>query len=132
MFSEKDFFIVYELVQMINQGILFFIPGDGKCRVMFTYLNDVIDALLTAMKSDRINRTYIIAADEAPTAEEWFREIALHVHRYPPRLKIPIAVCKPIIALIKPIMNLRKKRTFMYQESSLDRLAEGLLVIACL
>jgi nucleoside-diphosphate-sugar epimerase len=75
--------VIYELIQMINSGILFFIPGKGNKQLSFTYIDDVIDALLLAASHGKINNIYIICSGSL-TVTEWIQNISKAVGRFPP------------------------------------------------
>ena len=142
LFGPGDFYVIYELMQMVNQGILFFIPGSGTGRVMWTFIDDTVDAFMLSIQGGKPKGTYIIASDfgtkdfiypskdfflAAPTTKEWLVALCQQMGRMQPMISIPIPVCKLVIGLIGPIMNLGKKKAFMYKSETIDRMEEGRL-----
>jgi len=108
---------------MVNQGILFFIPGSGNRKLSFSYVDDIVDALMLAANNGKLQSTYIICSGNL-TVKEWIVTIAKNCGRLPPFIHLPMALCRPVIQIISPIMNLGKKRTFMYHTETLDRMLE--------
>jgi len=123
IYGPRDTFVIYELMQMVNQGIMFFIPGNGKRKLSFSYVDDVVDALCLAATNGVVNSLYIIGC-EALSFREWIDEIAEALGRAKPIIHLPIPLCKVVINIISPIMNFGKKRTFMYHSETLERMLE--------
>jgi len=124
IYGPDDRFVIFELIEMVDMGIFFFIPGDGKARLAFTYVDDVASAFIIALSTKKINQTYIISSDESPTIEEWLVTIATALKRITPKIYLPMPLCKLGITVLRPIMNRGKRRTFMYEPETLDRMLE--------
>jgi len=124
IYGPGDSFVIYELMQMINQGMLFFIVGRGNHKVTFIHVEDVATAFLLALKKGKPNSVYIICPDQPSTFKEMQVNIAKALHRVPPWIHLPYVIVRPTISLLKPFGNLFKRRTFMYQEESVDRMFE--------
>lgn len=56
---------------------------------------------------------------------KWIREISKKLNRIQPFIHLPIPFIKLMLKLIKPIMNLKKKRKFMYEEQTIDKMNES-------
>ncbi|KAL6071993.1 Epimerase domain-containing protein [Balamuthia mandrillaris] len=123
-----DEFAFYELVNMVNSGLLCFIPGDGTALLAFTHVEDVVEgivrALLVEEKEEAFNQTYILSVDEAMTYAQWVRFLSHACGRFSPFLHVPLPLVKVVTALLAPVMNLGKARVFMYNTETVDRMKE--------
>jgi NAD dependent epimerase/dehydratase family len=71
-----DTFTIYELMWMVEQGLLFFVPGSGSAQLMYTHVSDVCRGILCCVckgpplllsKNDVSHRyTYIISPGRLP------------------------------------------------------------------
>jgi len=128
IYGPKDKFAVFEAIQMVNQGLLFFIPGSGNSYVSFTYIDDVVDAFIKTLdlQNEKINnQIYNIASNDRMTYKEWFNLVARLTGRAKPVIHLPLSLVKPVIGLLSPIMNLGKPRTFMYETETVNRMTES-------
>jgi len=50
VYGPGDTFVFYELMQMINSGLLCFVPGNGLSRLHFTPISDVVDAFIAGLR----------------------------------------------------------------------------------
>lgn len=133
VFGPRDSFSIFELINNINYGWLFFIPGDGQALLMYTHVEDVCrgiqcaidkrppDSQQTSQESPRI---YNICPDEALTYQRWIEVLCELLGRAKPRLFLPFPLVKAVTAIAAPIMNYGKQRTFMWQAETIDRMAE--------
>jgi nucleoside-diphosphate-sugar epimerase len=128
IYGPKDHFAVFEAIQMVNQGLLFFIPGSGNYYTTFTYIDDVVDAFIKTLdlQNEKINnQIYNIASDDRMTYKEWLSLIARLTGRAKPVIHLPLSLVKPVIGILSPIMNLGKSRTFMYEIDTVNRMTES-------
>ena len=119
---------------MISWGLMIAIPGHGQARLMFTHVSDVCSALMLAMRkytciakggSDAaFGQTIIIAPDEALTYEEWIRLLSDCFERAQPVVYAPLFLMKWTIAVVGPLFNIGKPRTFMFESATIDRMGE--------
>lgn len=65
------------------------IIGDGTNRVPFVHVDDVVRAVVLALKAKKLNEDYIIAGSEVMTQKQALEEVARAVGARPPREKIP-------------------------------------------
>jgi len=113
VYGPGDFYVIYEFMQMVNHGILFFSPGKADKRQSFTYIDDVVEAFVLAIDHGKPNNIYIICADDAPTTKEWVLLISKTLKRSTflvQYLHIPIPICKVVLNLMAPLMNMGKKK----------------------
>jgi len=128
VYGEGDTFVLHEVMSVINQGFLFFIPGNAdKSFVMFVYIGDVVQALRLAITEGKLNSTYNIAPDESLTFIDYLTMIGKELGRSPPFMRIPIGLLQPVVFLIKPLMNIGRTRTFMWQEQTMGRMKDNRL-----
>jgi len=45
IFGPGDDFVIFEMMQMVHHGILFFVPGSGDKHLTFIYIDDMVDAI---------------------------------------------------------------------------------------
>jgi len=121
-YGPYDTFVIYEVMSIVNQGYMFFVPGSGDQATMFTYIEDVVEAIRLSVTKGTIGSTYNICPDKAFTYHEMITLIAKALGRSPPLFHLPISILQKVVAIIKPIMNIGKKRTFMWQEETLGKM----------
>lgn len=128
VYGPDDFFVIYELMKAVNDGVLFFIPGSGDKKLCFTFVDDVVDAFIASVSAGKPNNTYVISTAEAPTIEQWITQLMKVCGRdnlLPFNIHLPIGLCRVVMQLIAPIFNIGKRRTFLYQAETVDRMSEG-------
>ena len=97
---------------------------------MYTHVDDVVAGFLAALKSpvslstNASSNIFIIAPDRALSYKEWILHLSKELNRMQPFFHLPFWLVKPTIAIVDPIMNLGKRRAFMYKSSTIDRMAE--------
>jgi hypothetical protein len=64
------------------------------------------------------NETFILCPDDGLTYQRWIEVISEELGRAKPFLHLPFPVVKFATALLAPVMNRGKQRTFMYQAST--------------
>jgi len=125
IYGPKDFFVYYELITMINQGLMFFYPqGASKYRVSFLYVDDVVDAFMLALTQGAPGSVYNLAPSNAETYADWISVISAEVGRVEPFMTLPMPIVKIVTSLLMPVMNLGKNRVFMYRPETIDRMQE--------
>jgi len=120
-----DDFVSYELLQSISYGLFFFTPrGDGQ--VMFTHIDDVVRGIMCAIPDSKntLGHTYIICPDNSKTYSETITFACHKLNRIPPFIKLPIPVIRVITQLVGPLLNLGKKKIFLFKPETIDRMGE--------
>ena len=126
-------------MQMINWGLLFVIPGTGQYMLMYTHIDDVISAIVTATQfmiqvsdlnyltcSDRLNQIYIVCSNEGLLLRRWIEIISEECGRMKPTIHLPIALVKFVTIVLSLWMNKGKgSRVFMYKIETVDRMVEN-------
>ena len=138
IYGPGDRFTIWELQKMVEWGLLFFIPGSGNAKLMYTHIDDVVQSFLlsVALPKDRENsirekndgkfyETFIICPNDVLTYKQWIVLLSQEMGRAVPFLHLPFPMVKLSTALLAPFMNLGKTRTFMYQPKTIDRMAEN-------
>jgi dihydroflavonol-4-reductase len=99
-----------------------FIVGSGRNLVQFVHVSDVVQGFLLILENYDVsrNRTYIISAGKAYTYEEVYSILASIMGTKPPRLHIPPAIAKALMAPIQAINSLSKQDSFMWRTSTVD------------
>uniref|UniRef100_A0A7S4IW66 NAD-dependent epimerase/dehydratase domain-containing protein n=1 Tax=Vannella robusta TaxID=1487602 RepID=A0A7S4IW66_9EUKA len=131
IYGPGDTFSIYELQKMIEYGLLFFIPGSGEAKLMYTHVDDVVEAFYVACNvpqesctSETNSSTYIIAPDNALTYAEWIKYLSQLLGRAKPFLHLPFWIVKPSTSVLSLFMNIGKTKAFMYKAKTIDRMAE--------
>jgi nucleoside-diphosphate-sugar epimerase len=123
LYGPGDRFAYYELLDMIHSGLLCFIPGSGKYRVMFTHVSDASHACRLAVEapssSRAINNTFIICPDQSMSFGECITTYSRILNRPSPCLHLPVSLVAVLIALLAPIFNYGKQRIFMFSTNTL-------------
>jgi hypothetical protein len=80
----------------------------------------VVQGIVKAIERREVCRddTFILCPDEGLTYQRWIEVISEELGRAKPFLHLPFPVVKLATALLAPIMNRGKQRTFMYQVST--------------
>jgi len=126
IFGPQDDFALFEMMQLINYGLFFFMPGNGQGKLMFTYIDDIVSGINCAVTSPRssLNNTYILCPDEYLTYGEYVAQIAQELGRTPPLFSLPFVTVKLLMGALGPILNFRKRRIFAAHPTTMDRMKE--------
>jgi len=78
---------------------------------------DVVQGIVKAMdmRERCAGETFILCPDKGLTYQRWIEIIAKEVGRAKPFIHLPFPIVKLATAILAPIMNIGKQRTFMYQ-----------------
>ncbi len=77
-----------EVARALVKGKMFLV-GDGSNRVPLVHVDDVVQAIVLALKSGKLNEDYLIAGCEVLTQEQVLRMLARALKVLPPQKKIP-------------------------------------------
>ena len=128
IYGPNDRFTIWELQKMIEYGLLFFIPGSGCAKLMYTHINDVIDSFYLSILFNNNNNnnsiTMNICPNNALTYSEWIKLISKLLNRHEPIIHLPFPIVKFGTWILSFIMNIGKKRKFMYKPKTIDRMKE--------
>jgi nucleoside-diphosphate-sugar epimerase len=122
--GKGEFYTVFEIISAINEEQIPMIPGDGEKTLMYTYVDDVISGILSAIKSETAkNQTIILCPDEGMTYNELFEFLGAKLGVKPPQRKVPTALAKLGIGILSPFKN-RGKTTFLWHMKTVQSMDE--------
>jgi len=126
VFGPGDRFACYELIKSVEWGLLFFIPGSGTPKLMFTHVDDVVEGILCCLSCDdeALNDTYIICPDQPLTIKAWLDVLSRELGRMKPFFHIPIPVLEVGMVLLSPLLNIGKKKKFLFEKETMRRMKE--------
>lgn len=114
-----------ELVCMIEAGLLCVSPGPMDGRIMFSHVDDVCRATLLVLEAleagDKLSPVYNVVPDDSVSYKDLVATIAPVVRRKPPTLSVPLKLAMGAMTVLGPIVNLGKRRVFMYHPKSLQK-----------
>ena len=123
--GEGEFYTVFETISAINEGQIPMLPGDGEKTLMYTYVEDVISGILSAIESDAAkNQTIILCPDEGMTYNEIFEFLGAKLGVKPPKRKVPTVFAKLGIGILSPFKN-REKTTFLWHMKTVQSMDEN-------
>ena len=118
--GEGDRYTVLELLQALNNNEIPVLPGDGEKRIMYTHVDDVVDAFAAAVTSNSaINNTLIICPDEPLTYNEAISFLGEKLGVKMPKRRVPTTLAKIGIGLLSPIKN-RGRTTFLWHMKTIE------------
>jgi len=93
---------------------------------MFTHIDDVVRGIMCAIPNskDTLGHTYIICPDNSKTYSEAITFACHKLNRISPFIKLPIPVIRVITQLVGPLLNLGKKKIFLFKPETIDRMGE--------
>jgi nucleoside-diphosphate-sugar epimerase len=99
-----------------------FIIGDGKKVLQFVNISDVVQGFALALERFEMakGKTYIITDSRAYSYEEIYGIMAIIFGKEPPRLHIPVALAKMMVAPVQLVNWMRRKPNFIWRVSSMD------------
>jgi len=125
LYGLDDDFVINELIKVVDFGLFFFTPGDGKAKLMFTHVDDAVQAAALALTVPAaLNNTFIICPDDVLSYHEWIVLLTGELRRTPPLFCLPMPVVKLAISLLGPLFNLGKSKIFLFKPKSCDRMLE--------
>jgi nucleoside-diphosphate-sugar epimerase len=122
--GESELYTVFEIISAVNEGQIPIIPGDGEKTLMYTYVDDVVNGILSAIRSQAVtNQTIILCLDEGMTYNELFEFLGTKLGVKPPKRKVPTAFAKLGIGILSPFKN-REKTTFLWHMKTVQSMDE--------
>ncbi len=113
---EKD---IFQYFQMVQKGLAV-LPGDGRQRVSYVHVNDLVDAILLASGPKAVGKTYFVASEDA----DWLELVALIERALGKRavtLKIPLPLVKLSAFLSEMVGRVRGQAAIL----NLDKVKEA-------
>jgi nucleoside-diphosphate-sugar epimerase len=122
--GEGDTYTILELLQALNNGEIPILPGDGEKRVMYTHIDDVVEAFVAAVSSAAaLNNTFLICPDEPVTYKEIVPFLCETLGVKAPKRRVPTSIAKIGIGLLSPIKN-RGRTTFLWHMQTIQSMDE--------
>jgi len=85
----------------------------------------VVQGIVKSIVSEKCLNEIIILCPDAPlTYKEWIIHLCALLGRSKPFIHLPFVIVKLATAMMGPIMNLGKKRLFMFKVDTVDRMSE--------
>ncbi len=118
--GEGDLYVMYEVMQQLNEGKVFALPTDLSARFMYTHIDDVAAGFVAALNPmSALNNTFILCPDEPMSWDEFVDVVTTRLGVKPPRLRVPAIFAKFGMVLLSPFKN-RKKNSFFWHGKSVD------------
>ena len=112
--GEGDFYTGFEAIEAVNERQIPMLPGDGKKRIMYTHIDDIIRGIIAAIDvKAAANQVIILCPDEPMTWNELFEFLGETLGVEPPRRKVPTFLAKIGVGILSPFKN-REKTTFLW------------------
>lgn len=90
----------------------------------YVYVDDVVSGLIAALETGKVGEVYILSG-EATDMNDFAARVASHLGVKPPRLRMPVAVAKPIASVMDAVSRVTGIRFPMTREAvittSVDR-----------
>ncbi|KAN0027973.1 hypothetical protein ACTFIV_009799 [Dictyostelium citrinum] len=133
IFGKDDQFSIFELIQSVSYGILFFIPSFANGNIMYTHIDDFVQSIMLSIHkeklatddTDGLPHTYIIAPDKGLTYKEAIIFLNEKLNRMKPRLKLPASICFPAIRVLGFFMYaFSSRKPFLFKAATLSAMEE--------
>jgi nucleoside-diphosphate-sugar epimerase len=113
---EKDLYTVFK---MVNAGFSLF-SGDGKQKLTFVYIDDLIQFILAVCKSKETNKCYFVTDGKVYNSLELNKYIATSLSKKTVKFGLPL----PVLTLVAYISELSGKISGKIPPLNLDKLNE--------
>ncbi|EGC33595.1 hypothetical protein DICPUDRAFT_154328 [Dictyostelium purpureum] len=136
LFGKNDQFSMFELIQTVSYGILFFLPSFATGHCMYLHIDDFVQAIQLSLVKEKLAtddtelpHTYIITPDKGLSYKEALIFLNEKLNRMKPRLRLPASICYPAVNLLGFIMyNLpNARKPFLLKTETLKRMEEDRL-----
>ena len=99
-----------------------FLVGGGRNLLQFVHAKDVARAFVLALDNPKvaIGQTYLVSDDQAVSYRELYSVMAELCGRRPPRVSVPKALAKAMIAPVEAFNAVTGRSTFMWHLSTVD------------
>ncbi|KAK5583578.1 hypothetical protein RB653_005175 [Dictyostelium firmibasis] len=133
IFGKDDQFSIFELIQSVSYGILFFIPSFANGNIMYIHVDDFVQSIMLSIHkeklatddTDGLPHTYIISPDKGLTYKEAIIFLNEKLNRMKPRLKLPASICFPAIRVLGFFMYLfSSRKPFLFKAETLAAMEE--------
>jgi len=131
IYGKNDDFSLFEFIQAVSYGLLFFLPSFASGHVMYSHVDDIVQSILLSITKEKLAtddtelpHTYIIAPDQGLSYKETIVFLNEKLNRMKPRFQLPASIVFPVISCVGSVMYLFKKKKFLYQSETLKRMEE--------
>ena len=114
----EGYFYVIKNIRDGKQVII----GNGKNRIQYVHVKDVINCLITASEKGRPGEVYIIAGPEAKTQKELYEMTAKYLNVEPPKKHISKLSAKVLLTLSSFKSKLKGKKA-KFSAAEIEKLA---------
>ena len=99
-----------------------FLIGGGTNLIQFVHARDAARAFVLALENPKasVGQTYLVSGDHAVSYRELYSMMAELCGRRPPRVSIPGALAKAMIAPVEAFNAIAGRSTFMWHLSTVD------------
>lgn len=126
VFGPGERFFFFEKMKMVASGIAFFAPSPMTGRAMFTHIADVVEGLIIcASHAEAVGETFYICPNESVTYREILDTLADALKCPRPFIFLRESIGVVLMKAISPILNLGKRRVFIYHPTTVKRSMEN-------
>ncbi len=110
------------IVSLANTWISNIVIGDGRKRVQFAHIDDVVQGFMLALEKPEVSigRTYFITDSRAYTYDEVYGILASIVGKDLPRWHVPVLIAKALAAPVQAFNWLIRKPDFIWRIDSMN------------
>ncbi|TXT64368.1 MAG: hypothetical protein BAJALOKI3v1_220032 [Promethearchaeota archaeon] len=116
VYGPGDFNIFGEMLYDIVRGKFMGCPGDGDSMACFSYVNDIVDAMINALQNEEVNREDFILGGENVKFYDYLCMIADLAGEKEPR-KFPFSMAKFYAWLCELKAKITKKMPYITREA---------------
>ncbi|PXF44697.1 UDP-glucose 4-epimerase [Gracilariopsis chorda] len=121
VFGPDERFFFLELMQMVAKGFTVVLPSPMTGRTCLTHIDDIVNGILACATHPKApGNTYNLCTDEAVSGKALVQTVADVLQCPRPIFSLPPSVGGVLIRLVAPIMNMGKRRVFMYHPKTVS------------
>lgn len=124
VFGPGERFFFFEFMQLVATGLTLIAPSKLSGRVIFTHIDDVIDGLLICSTHAKAEGVYNLCADTSVSYLQMIQCIADGMNYPHPKVHLPLSIGQALITAIAPLMNMGKRRKFIYHAKTVRETLE--------
>eukprot|EP01132_Coremiostelium_polycephalum_P008574 gene8574-10547_t len=124
IYGKNDDFSLFELIQAVSYGLMFFIPSFASGSVMYTHVDDIVQSILLSISKKKDIQINTSRPDKGMSYRDCIVFLNEKLNRMKPRLELPFGIVSPVITCVGSIMYLFKKKQFLYKPDTLERMKE--------
>jgi nucleoside-diphosphate-sugar epimerase len=108
VFGSGDTTNLTKIIELINDGKTIPIPGDGKQLIQPTHVDDVVDAIESAlMKEEFFGKTCVVAGKPIALSE-FISSVSRVLHKKTKSMRIPVGLLKPMVKVYQKVSDAPK------------------------